>query len=363
MVVETTQAWPVRPLLLLLLIAVAVVVVQAQGAASTLSPEQVVEGWARRADRHPLVGKILRTDSGQVIDGIALAQGSSAGAITDALGLKGARFILLGEVHDNAQHHLLRAGLIDDLTENGRFGRNAHPPVVVEHLRADQAAALEEFRKLAREANPVPDAADIFRLVEWSKSGWPDAAMFRPLYDAMITARLRIVPGDVPRDRIRNLAREGIKVLDREDVTRLRLEEDFGHESLEALKAELHRSHCGMLPESALPPMAHAQRYRDVHLADALLREAPVLGAAILIAGNGHVRTDRGVPWHLRLRAPGKAIVSVMLIEIEDTRSDPQAYVPRDPQGRPVADAIIFTPRTVREDPCEKMRAHMQKKG
>ena len=79
-------------------------------------------------------------------------------------------------------------------------------------------------------------------------------------------------------------------------------------------------------------------------------------GSAILIAGNGHVRSDRGVPWHLRRRAPDARIVSVVLVEVEDGRMDPTGYLPRDPEGRPAADLAIFTPRAERGDPCESLR-------
>ena len=103
--------------------------------------------------------------------------------------------------------------------------------------------------------------------------------------------------------------------------------------------------------------MAYAQRYRDAHLADAMLKASNQHGGAFLIAGGTHVRTDRGVPWYLRLRAPGKNVVSLMFVEVEDGNTDAGAYVPRDPDGKPAVDYLVFTPRADRPDPCEKMRA------
>ena len=90
---------------------------------------------------------------------------------------------------------------------------------------------------------------------------------------------------------------------------------------------------------------------------------ASIVSTAILLAGNGHVRSDRGVPRYLRARNPNAGIVAVMLNEVEGGRTDPAAYVPRDPDGKPAVDAIVFTPRAQREDSCAKMRAGMQKKG
>jgi uncharacterized iron-regulated protein len=96
-------------------------------------------------------------------------------------------------------------------------------------------------------------------------------------------------------------------------------------------------------------------------MADMLLKASEKHGSAILIAGNGHVRNDRGVPWYIRQRAPDRKVVSVMLVEVEDGRNYAEAYVPRDPDGKPAADYIIFTPRAEREDPCVKMRSGMTK--
>jgi uncharacterized iron-regulated protein len=124
----------------------------------------------------------------------------------------------------------------------------------------------------------------------------------------------------------------------------------------DALRRELEEGHCGALPPQALGGMAAAQRYRDAHMADALLGAAQRHGSAILIAGNGHVRADRGVPWHLRQRAPGAQVTAVLLLEVEEGRTDPADYLPRDSDGRPAADFIIFTPRAERPDPCESLR-------
>ena len=45
-----------------------------------------------------------------------------------------------------------------------------------------------------------------------------------------------------------------------------------------------------------------------------------------------------------------------LFLEVEDGRTDPAAYVPRDPEGRPAADLVIFTERTERPDPCAAFR-------
>jgi uncharacterized iron-regulated protein len=108
-----------------------------------------------------------------------------------------------------------------------------------------------------------------------------------------------------------------------------------------------------MLPKTAIPSMAFAQRFRDANLADATLQAVANHGRAILLTGNNHARTDRGAPWYLRARAPDGKVVSVVLVEVESGQNDPETYVPRDPEGKPAADYLIFTPAIQREDPCK----------
>lgn len=330
--------------------------------AGPLSTEQVLEEWGRRAGHHPLTGKLLMTADGQLLDGVALARGPMFGRpVATAFSLSDARIVLLGEVHDNADHHLLRAGLVDDATRPGPFGREAQPGVVAEHIDDSRIPAVGLSQSGA-------DATDqsvelLFSRLDWDRSGWPAAAMFRPLFRAVIDARLTLYPGNLPREEIRGLVRGGIETVLPARREMLGLDRRLPEPLQETLAAELKGSHCGMLPDSAVPGMALAQHARDGRMASALLQAAANHGRAILLAGNGHVRSDRGVPWHIRAIAPEAKVLSIMLVEVDDARTDPGAYVPRDPAGRPAADIVIFTPRTPREDPCERMRAHIKGKG
>ena len=284
--------------------------------------------------------------------------------MTDALDIvRTGGHILLGEVHDNTGHHQLRAEILAGHTwlvtsaEGDR--RVPTPGVVFEHIRSDQQPALDQFLHLST-ALKSGTASDLFGLLNWDKSGWPDQKIFEPLFSAAIKARLPIRPGNLPRDVIRKAAKEGEAAMPSEERARLKLDQPLEPRLHDALLTELEESHCGMMPKTAFGNMAFAQRYRDAHLADAVLKAAEKHGSAILLAGNGHVRADRGVPLYLRQRVPDRKFVSVMLVEVEDDKTDLQAYVPRDPDGKPAADFIVLTPRQPRPDPCEAMRAAMK---
>ena len=248
--------------------------------------------------------------------------------------------VILGEAHDNPHHHKLRAALL------------VKPAIAMEQLRADQSAGLARFADLRARADRPATLGDFKANVDWEKGGWNDYP-YDPLLTAILETNAPIFAGDPPRDTIRKIAKEGLSVLSTDDQKRLALDQPLG-EKLDAASAEeIEGSHCGMLPKSAIPNMAVAQRYRDAHLADATLKAAAQHGQAVLLTGNNHARTDRGVPWYIRTRAADKKVVSVVLVEVEDGKTDPDSYVPRDPDGRPAADYLIFTPTIARDDPCE----------
>jgi uncharacterized iron-regulated protein len=322
---------------------------------ATVPAEVIVSGWAKQT-KHPLAGRILRTGSGQLIDGIAASnEATIPNAIAAALGIRGPAFVLLGEVHDNAEHHWLRAGLIPPLGEPSAYGPLYHPGVVSEHIDDSKAGLLQGLG-----VGEERTTDKLFAALEWNKSGWPASKMFEPLFATIFEKRLPLIPGNVPGTEVRALAREGRNAVAPHRNARLGLGRELPDALMRALLAELKGSHCGLLPESALPGMALAQQVRDASMGYAMVQAVESHGRAILLAGNGHVRTDRGVPWHIRALKPDAVIVAVLLAEVEDGRNEAAAYLPRDPDGRPAVDAVIFTPRAAREDPCVKMRARMQ---
>jgi uncharacterized iron-regulated protein len=263
---------------------------------------------------------------------------------------------LLGEDHDNAAHHQLRSLLV----HRNLNATRQWPFLVFEQLRSDQQHALDKFAELKTNAPDQATLPEFKRLTDWEHSGWA-TYNYDPLFQAAIDAKLPIYAGDVTRDAIMKVAKDGETALPADERARLKLDIPLGAKLDDASLSEIEEAHCHTMPKEALTGMAYAQRYRDASLADAVLKAVDKHGSAILIAGNGHVRTDRGVPWYVHQRAPDKKVVSVMLIEVEDGKNDPEAYVPRDPDGKPAADYIIFTPRAERGDPCEKMRAKMGK--
>jgi len=260
-----------------------------------------------------------------------------------------AEYVLIGEIHDNADHHRLQAWLIDQIAT----GRK--PAVVMEMISVDQSKALETYL-----AEPDANAADLGPALSWGKRGWPDWPIYKPIAEAAFRAGLRLLPAGPSRAAVQDVSSHGLDSIEGTERKRLGLDRPLPPKLGEALRQDIKESHCDLLPEALFGPMTQVQRYRDAKLASALV-EADKGNGAILIAGNGHVRSDRGVPWYLARQAVEARISSVMLLEITGDARTVADLAITDPDGDPAADYFWFTPRAERQDQCEKIRRHFEK--
>jgi uncharacterized iron-regulated protein len=95
--------------------------------------------------------------------------------------------------------------------------------------------------------------------------------------------------------------------------------------------------------------MALTQRARDAAIALAI---SSARGATLLIAGNGHVRRDLGVPLYL---PPGENALSVGFLETRAAETDPRGYA-HGAGSEASYDYIWFTAPHPRPDPCEALK-------
>jgi len=138
-----------------------------------------------------------------------------------------------------------------------------------------------------------------------------------------------------------------------ERISKVGLDRPLGDRLQQRLQAELKVAHCDRLPDSALPGMVRIQRLRDAVMADSLIAAAEAHDGAVLIAGRGHVRADRGVPWYLRHRLKDPQVLTLGIFEVQPGDNDPAAYLPAVPEGAAAAfDYVWFTPRRDDADPC-----------
>ncbi|WP_041453591.1 ChaN family lipoprotein [Anaeromyxobacter dehalogenans] len=307
--------------------------------ASTLVAQPLAPGraWISTVDRaHPLVGRVWDVRAGRFADEAALEAG-----------LSGASYVLLGETHDNPDHHVLQARLVRALTGAGK-----RPAVAFEMLATEQQPAID-----AALAAPRATPEDVSRAVRWDESGWPPFAQYRPVFAAALDARLRIEGANLPRAQIQAATRRGLEALPAPVRARIERQGPLPEAVAREMRQEMAESHCGALPASMLDPLVTGQRARDAQMAESLARTGAA--GAVLITGSGHARTDRGVASYLD---PGAKVASVLFREVVPGRDDPGAYA-ADYAGRLPFDWVVFTPGEKRPDPCAELRAHMKAKA
>lgn len=235
------------------------------------------------------------------------------------------RFVLLGELHDNPQHHRDRAQRLREL-----IAREPRTVVVVEQLERGQVLTPGEQAPLEGRL-----LAAGFDAKSWR---WP---LHEPVFAATLAAGAPLQGGNLPREQVRRIVREGDTVWPAE-LLALRQASTWDEPRQQRLQQDIQDGHCGALPAAMLPGMVQAQRARDAAMAQALL-DAARQGArqVVLIAGNGHVRRDLAVP--LYLQAAGVPAAQIRAV----------AYLERDsavPAG--AYDAVERAAAPPREDPC-----------
>jgi uncharacterized iron-regulated protein len=203
--------------------------------------------------------------------------------------------VLLGEKHDNPEHHRLQAELLAELIRLGR-----RPALVLEMLDSEHAEPL------ARHLAGRPSNAEGFaQAVGWR---WPDWPQYQPIVATALAHGLPVKAGNLGRLDTREVMRTGYAAV---PLLRSLLDRPLAPAAERGLLDQLEASHCGKVPRERLQPMLRVQRARDAAMAAAMAAAAQ----SVLIAGSEHTRTDRGVPVELALLAPGRAIVSLAFVE------------------------------------------------
>lgn len=233
--------------------------------------------------------------------------------------------VVLGEVHDNALHHLHQARAVAALQPRA---------LVFEMLTPEQVAGIGDVDRRDRQAMEVA--------LGWEDSGWPDFAIYWPVFAAAPGAQ--IFGAGIDRSAARAAMQDGAAAYFGADAGAYGLDAPLSPELQARLEAEQMQAHCNAMPKGMMPGMVAVQRLRDAALARAAVEAmAATGGPVVVIAGSGHARADLGVPALLARAAPGLRVLSVG--QIEATAQD------ATDQDLPF-DLWIRTPLVSREDPC-----------
>ncbi len=292
-------------------------------------------GWRSAHHRdHPLVGSCWSVDAAAVVD---------CSEVKDAA--RGARLVLLGEQHDNPDHHRLQAAVLRGLVDAGR-----RPALLLEML--GPAVAEQAWAACRDRGRRGCTAAGLRRALDWDSSGWPDWQLYRPIFNVALERDLQLVGAGISRGEARGLSAPVDTPLDDKAVGELR--------------REIIESHCGYASGHMVDAMVVIQQSRDSRMAAALAGAlADENGAgedgAVLIAGLGHTRLDRGVAWHLDSRAR-RQLLSLAFVEVIAGKRSPDDYAEHF-DGRLPFDYLWFTPRADDLDPCERFEQQLKAMG
>jgi uncharacterized iron-regulated protein len=236
-----------------------------------------------------------------------------------------ARHVLLGETHDNAEHHRQQLRLLQALAARGETR-----VLAMEQFDSDEQAAIDAARGAASDAEALADAAHFDRK-GWI---WP---RYQPLVEFALARGWPLVGANLSRSEARAIVT---------DPARSHLA-PASPAVQRALEHDIIASHCGAAPEARrLAGMVEAQRARDSRMAEVLARLR--WSGSVLIAGIGHVRRDRGVPLYL----PDSQVVSIAFVEVQPGKDSPHDYYD-DFASASSFDYLWFTPRAERQDPCK----------
>lgn len=228
---------------------------------------------------------------------------------------------VLGEVHDNPGHHAVQAERIAKLRPRA---------IVFEMLTEAQAARVTPDLRGNKTA--------LAEHLGWEESGWPDFAMYYPLFTAAPDAS--IYGAQVPRDAARAVLDRGLATSFGDEAARYGLDRPLPPDELALREALQREAHCNALPEEILPGMVAVQRLRDAVLTRAAVQAMDETGGPVaVITGNGHARRDWGVPSYLANVAPDLKLW--VLGQTEDGQELDGGF-----------DEVLSSPAVNRPDPC-----------
>jgi uncharacterized iron-regulated protein len=242
---------------------------------------------------------------------------------------RNADIVVLGEIHDNPEHHRNQAAIVAAL----------QPAALVFEMIPQ--AAEDEVNAL-REAGASHE--EIAVALDWDATGWPDFEHYAAILDAAPEAR--IFGAGQPTADVQRAAVEGAAGVFGPDAAIYGLDEPLEPDEQAEREARQAAAHCDALPRPMLPGIVEAQRFRDAGLADAALwaRTMTGEGQVVVVTGSGHADLRRGMPALIAVAGPDVRVIS--LGQFEDAPDDPGAY-----------DAYMLAPAPPRSDPCAPLRA------
>jgi uncharacterized iron-regulated protein len=230
--------------------------------------------------------------------------------------------VLVGERHDNPDHHALQLWLLRALAAQRPQGS-----LLLEMLTPDQQVKVDQARA-AIAAGQAPK--DMLDALAW-QPGWA-WSLYWPLVQHALRQPYPLLAANLEQREIMQIYTQ---------VPQLQGQASTAQPVRVALLQQIRQSHCNLLPESQLPAMLAVQQQRDRRMAEALIA-APE--PSLLFAGAFHARRELGVPLHLQDLGAAKGVQVLILAEVGSQITAASA------------DFVWYTPAQPEQDHCAKLR-------
>lgn len=263
-----------------------------------------------------------------LLAGVAACAITPPAPIAEEARLRGDTIALLGEVHDNADGQRARLAMLRRAIAAGW-----RPAIAMEQFDTARQADIARARREAPR-----DAQHVIDLAAPARSGW-DWSLYKPVIALALEHDLPLWAANLASADTSKIVRSGYaSVFEPDRLAALGLSLPMAPDWQAAQEREIDAGHCGLLPAAMWPAMARAQFARDAVMA-ALLHEHAAQGI-VLIAGNGHVRRDLGVPRWLPA-ADRPRVLAIGFLEPDTPPALAGAF-----------DAVVRVAAASRDDPC-----------
>lgn len=279
---------------------------------------------------HPLVGKIYSLEQKAFLSETELLSE-----------LRSTTYVLIGEKHDNTDHHRLEEKILTALN-------SPTPPYIVFEMLTD------EQQLLTNSLQPSDTLQQMHDKLQWNNKGWPWKD-YGPLINTAVQQGATITAGNINPELLKRIYKEG-SANPELATARFKSMASIAESTRNKILDQIHESHCAMMPKEKLTPMLTIQLARDASMAYAMLHDSKKNKAdrpSILIAGSFHTQKNIGVPLHLR-QLTQQPIKTLLLTEVSDSYENPNDYATHQE-----ADYIWFTPRQLDIDYCAGLRTQL----
>jgi len=275
---------------------------------------------------HPLIGKIWDMNSRSFIDEATLLAR-----------INQANVLLLGETHDNPQHHDIQQKLL-----KARIGSGARPALLMEQLDSENQAALDLALAGSNQDEALNTATGLIKFTDWK--------FYRPFLATAIDNKLPVIAANISSRQLQPVIWQGFAAYDAAALKRMAVEEVWSESRQNYMLRHIGGAHCGQIRDELRAGLTRSQRLRDALMADAAV--SSIGRGVVAIVGSSHARRDVGIPLYLAARDPSARIFSIGFVEVIPGRDAPETYETESASGDAPYDVIWFTPRVARADPC-----------